>query len=276
MLRGAVVVGLWWAGSGAALAAEGCPDLPVQAVRQAAADLTLAWIAADEAAGLEPIDTLQAAVPCLDKPLSAHDLIGLHRAMAIAAYYVGDVHQAGRSWAAVRQLDPGWDPPPSLLPRGTEPYRLFAEAPAEPGELVRLSQAAPSHWEVDGVRGDAVPENRAFLLMAFGLDGVVQHAGYYGDVEQVPVLDFTPVGRARRQVRAWGTAGAVAVGAGAAVAGALALGTRAAILDESTPLSELRSLERQNAAQVGVAAALGATAGAGMVVAWAVPWGRTE
>jgi len=253
-----------------ALAAD-CPDDPIAEVRSAADDLESAFTQLDDAGFDAAKKRLDAAIPCVTTPLELRDVLGLHRAEALAAFVDGDMVASKKSWGAVRILNPSWTPPDSLAPPGHLLRQLFEQAPTDT-DTQALELAPDGGWLVDGRRGDAVPADRAFVLQGIDKDGNIVYTGYDRSLAEVPLLDFTPPGPSPKgkKMRLFGSiAGdALALAAGGA---AYAHFNTASHLD-TVPYDKFDSTVTAGNVAGWSAIVLGAGAVGLTTGAWAVKW----
>lgn len=195
-----------------------CPDDPARSVRDSAALMVVNFAALDgDGFDLARAD-LDAALPCLSAPLTGHDVVAVHRAMALAEFADGDMVAVRKSFGALRQLEPGWTIPETLVPPGHLLRDLYAEAPTST-ERVDLDLAPDGGWDVDGAPSTTVPAEVAFVLQGLGKEGEILYSGYHTSVADIPVLDFarpgiSPRTRRMRVVGAVGGGALVALGAG--------------------------------------------------------------
>jgi len=258
------------------LALAECADDSVAEVMNRVVSLERAYLELREDAFDREHEALIAAVECLDQGLTLEQVVAVHEAKALAAFVDGELAASRKSWAAVKQLSPSYAPDESLLPLG-HPFRAqFDEAVVDDERRV-LERSPEGGWQVDSRPSDEVPQNRAFLLQGFNLDGNVVHSGYHYSVAEVPLIDFAELDETARQRRRrrmhW--IGSIA-GGGLAVGSLTAMGTaavaQASVRDAQTPLSELES-QAQSANTMSVVS-LGLLGGAATVTSltWAVRW----
>lgn len=269
---------MWWFLAATAAAVECTTDTRAD-VLAAAAQIELAYGNADETAFDAAHGRLRDGLPCVRTELTPADAIALHRALALGAFVAGDEAASRKAWAAVHALQPGWEPPASLMPAGHPLRRLWDEAVRITPTPQPLPDDAGGGWRVDGSTAETAPEGRAFVVQGFTRDGSVAYSGWLTAVAEVPAGSprsagpTTPAASGSpRTGRVIGTAVAGALGAGAAVSLGLALDARGDVLDPSTPLADLPSARSRSRTFGGAAAGLGAAAATALVVTWAVPW----
>jgi hypothetical protein len=254
---------VWWTLAARAFAA--CGDDPEETIVRAASSLETAFTQMDADLTERSRRELLEALPCLRHEPA--DVVAVHRAIALGAFFAGEDRESELSWAAVRALDPGWAPPASLLVPGSPADQRFQHANPS-GETLPLTQPLPGGWTVDGAPAHAVPTDRAFLLVGRDQGGVVW-SGYVYEPADVPWVPLPSA--ARRRARAIGTSSAVGLAAGAAAAlaiGAAARGDATGVVDTST-LAPLTARAR-GATAAGVVC--GASAAAIGVTTWTVRW----
>lgn len=161
-----------------------CTDAPVDELEDAMAELLEAHQRVDEFAFDVAVKQLDAAVSCLDGPPPATTLARLHHAMALRSFVNGQTRAARRSLAALRLLDPRWEPP---FPDG-HPFTTLWEAATDPGPVERVGSIEPQIWVVDGIERSEVPLERGFLLQVKQPDGKHRLSTYLFDPDDVPDL----------------------------------------------------------------------------------------
>lgn len=254
----------------ASIALGACPDDPVAEVRQQTSAMEVAFVELDDPGFDAARDAVEAALPCVTDPLALRDILGLHRAMALAAFIDGDMVASKKSWGTVRVLHPSWEPPEAIAPEGHMLRDLFVDAPTDT-EVVTLDLAPEGGWLVDGRATSDVPANRAFVLQALGEQGVF-HTGYHRSVAAVPVRELVQPGPSPRTKRMRKTGTIVASGL---AAGALAgLGVNLYARNELGSVDYDKVAATRTAGDVGGVGAIVLGAGAVGVasVAWGVRW----
>ncbi len=216
------------------------------------------------------------AIGCLDQPLTLEQVVALHEAKALASFVDGELAASRKSWAAVQQLVPGFEPDTSLMPVGHPMRGQFDDAPTDT-ERVPLERSPEGGWRVDGAETTEVPKNRAFLLQGFDLSGSVVHSAYHYSVAEVPQVDFAQLdetARERRRKRMhWiGSIAAGALTVGSGTTAVLAASAESMVKNDQTRLGELddKALTANNMSY----ASLGMIGGAAAIgsLTWVVRW----
>jgi hypothetical protein len=254
---------VWWTLAARAIAA--CGDDPEEAVVRAASSLETAFTQMDADLTERSRRELLEALPCLRREPA--DVVAVHRAIALGAFFAGEDRESELSWAAVRALDPGWTPPASLLVPGSPADQRFQRA-TPTGATVPLTQALPGGWTVDGAAAESVPADRAFLLVGRDQGGVVW-SGYVYEPADVPWVPLPSA--ARRRARVIGTTSAVGLAAGAAAALAIGAAARADATGVVDP-SALASLTARASGATAAGVVCGASAAGIAVTTWSVRW----
>lgn len=254
---------MWWMLAARAIAA--CVEDPEETIVRAASSLETAFTQMDADLTERSRRELLEALPCLRR--EPEDVAAVHRAIALGAFFAGEDRESELSWAAVRALDPEWAPPASLLVPGSPADQRFQRANPS-GATVPLTQPLPGGWTVDGAPTNAVPIDRAFLLVGRDHGGVVW-SGYVYEPADVPLVPLASP--ARRRARAIGTSSAAGLAAGAAAALTIGAAARADAIGVVDPAT-LAALT----ARAGGATAAGVVCGAGAVAVavttWSVRW----
>jgi hypothetical protein len=219
---------------------------------------------------------MDAAIGCLDRPLTRQEVVLLHGAKALASFVDGELAASRKSWAAVRQLAPDFEPDPALMPEG-HPIRQQYDDALMDDDRVPLERSPEGGWRVDSDETSDVPKNRAFLLQGFDLSGAVVHSGYHYSVAEVPQIDFaeldaTARDRRRKRMHWIGTIATGALTLGSGTTAVLAASAQSSVKSDQTPLADLeaQALTANNMSY----ASLGMISGAAAVasVTWAIHW----
>lgn len=125
---------------------------------------------------------MDAAVICLDTVPPPTTLARLHHTMALRSFVNGQTRATKRSLAALRLLDPRWEPP---FPGGHPFTQMWNEA-TDPGPVEPIGTIKPKVWIVDAVERDEVPTERAFLLQVRQETGEIRLNRYLYDPEDLP------------------------------------------------------------------------------------------
>ena len=273
---------------GTALAGS-CPEQPLSAALGWASTLRSAYTAIDEQRLEEAHTGLVATIPCIREEIDPFQAFELHRAIALGAFVDDRESDSRESWAAVRAIQPDWVPPVDLMPEGHPLLSLWRATDVDLSKPIPLQEMPKGGWRVDGVRQNAIPAARAFILQGFDGAGAVVHTGYYYDpaaipdlegVEMIPtrrgpVLDADVSRRAR--ARKWGSLGAGTLAVGALATWGIAASAKSEIvtIDENGDTTQndrvLLLSRRANGFSVATAA-LGATAATTAIVTWTVRW----
>jgi hypothetical protein len=109
--------------------------------------------------------------------------------MAMVRFYDSDDDGATAAYAAVRALQPGWQPSSTLLPHG-HPLRTFWEASSLAGDARSPASWRPiGGWFVDGLAANDLPTTRAYVLQGEDVDGRVVMTRYMGPTDALPTAD---------------------------------------------------------------------------------------
>ena len=259
-----------------AVAAAACPDDPAASLRSATAALEAAYEDVDEAAFSLHYAAVHEAGRCMDVELDAPTIVAWHRARALGEFFEREMIASSKSWAAVKQVDPEYEPPEDWIPEGGPLHRAWMLTP-EPGGENRFERSPEGGWKVDGRSATGVPAERAFVIQGFDAGGAVVHTGYHYSIAEVPVVDFgaldaTARERRRKRMRRYGTVLAGVLGAGAVGTLGAAWSQERAVNDFDTPLEDVPVRAQTANALSGVGVGLGA-AGIGVATAtWVIRW----
>lgn len=254
-----------------------CPDDPVGELRSVTVALERAYDFLDEPGFAAQTERLSILLDCVDVELSQSDALQVHRARALTQFVGGDTAASSRSFSAIRALSPNWTPSASMFPSGHPLEVLWRESAAE-GASADLPAADAGDWSVDGMRTAEVPLYRSFLIQEIARTGEVRSTGYHVTVTTLPfsvapedVQALAAIKR-RKSGRAWGTAASVAILAGAATSGALALSARQKLSDRDTDPNVVQDLVIQSNVTGGIGIGLGVAGVALFTTTWAVKW----
>jgi len=164
--------------------AAACADDTIEELDRSMSAVLEAHKLVDEV-DFERAETLMdAALTCLDETPPPSTLARLHHVMALRSFVAGQMRAAKRGLAALRLVDPRWEPP---FPSG-HPFTDMWESATDPGPVVEVGSIAPRVWVVDAVERDEVPMARSFLLQVRRDDGSIQLNRYLFDPEDMPDL----------------------------------------------------------------------------------------
>lgn len=274
-----------------------CPDDPRRALVDAAAGVQDAYGDLDPQAFDVARSRMDRLYSCVTGPLSLQDSLALHRARALIAYVDEDLEASKRSFAAIHHLDPGWAPPPALVPPSHPIWNVFETSVDDDGDprMLGLTLTPPGGWAVDGTRypeEDAargpdgellddygLPADRAFVLQVFRDDGSMLYTGYHISPADIPVEEMAVLPdpkalrkRRRASARLWGTViSSTLLGASGVTLG-LGLADRTAMQRGDVPLEDVTAVQSRANTLGYTSAGLAGAGGALMAVTWAVPW----
>ena len=258
--------------AGTPLARAACPADPVARAGLAAEAAETAFATMDDPAFDAAVRNLEQALRCLDQPVPTDTAVTIHRAKALAAHIIErDDDRCRRCWAAVKTLDPEWQPSQSLMPPGLPLTILFDDAPSSP-QAVPMSQSLPGGWEVDGQPASQLPIGRAFILVGFDIEGRVVDSGYYYRAADVQPASDPAAARRTASVRRWGTAAAGALAAGSGAAFLWSRAARQQLSDPSTAPVDLVTYQAAANGRLGTALGLGALSIGSAMAVWSVRW----
>jgi hypothetical protein len=164
-----------------------CPNITNEQVVTSAHAVELAYASFDEAVFTENIGLLRGSLDCLDATLTSAEILSIHKAVGLLNFANGDDDLSVESWRSVRSLSPSFVPPADLMPENSPLRNIFTRA--EPSEsIVAISPLQEGAWHVDGQRVNAVPTQRAFVLVAAS-DHQVLYSGYHYSPFTVPLLE---------------------------------------------------------------------------------------
>lgn len=253
-----------------------CQQDTASRILDLATEVEQAFDTVDDDAFAAAARELDAAIVCVRSPLTANTLTRWHRAHALIAFWEREIIASGKSWAAVKVLDPSFTPPASWMPDGSPLRTAWESAPMGAGRIV-LERVPAGGWFVDGQQTQATPTERGFILQGFDAAGAVVHTGYHYSVASVPTVDFVAldptVQQLRRQrVHLAGTVlGATVAAAGVGVA-LLAKSQRTAALSADTLPADTRDHAERTNRLSNTAVGLGLTSAAILTTTWAVRW----
>lgn len=159
-----------------------CADDTVDALERSMADVIEANRNVDEVGFASASKLMDAALTCLDKVPASSTQARIHHTMALRAFINGQTRASKRGLAALRLLDPRWEPP---FPRGHPFTELWVDA-TDPGPVTAIGSIKPKAWIVDGVQADDVPLARGYLLQVRDEAGQIQLTRYLFDPSDVP------------------------------------------------------------------------------------------
>lgn len=212
-------------------------------------------------------------LPCVQEALTPVDVAGVHRAMAIVAFYDQNNAHAEAALRAVHRVDPEWIPSDDLFPVG-HPLRTSWDSAVVPTTLAKAPYQPPGGWRVDGQAADRVPVDDAAIVQALDDEQHVLETRYvWSLVEFPPAGSYTTfVAKTDRpkKGRAIGTiAGGLLVGG---AVGAWAVNSAARTSMDDAPYSQIGPLEKRADAATLSAAALGGIGLTTLAVTWVVAW----
>jgi len=258
------------------LAFADCAEQGAEAATAHAVALERAYLALHEDEFAREHLAMMEALGCAAVPLSEVQVVAIHEAKALAAFVDGELAASRKSWAAVRQLDPDFEPDPALMPPG-HPLRAQFEEAVPDDERVELERSPAGGWRVDSEPVSNVPKNRAFLLQGFDLAGAVVHSGYHYSVAEVPQVDFAELDETARQKRRrrmhWiGSIASGGLAVGSLTTLALAASAEAEVNSPDTGLGGLEPAATQaNSMSYASLALIGGAVSVGTVT-WVVRW----
>lgn len=218
-----------------------CPEVDGDAALSSASEVEIAFANLDQDSFYAHSERLKVAMACINRDIAHGDAVRLHRAMALVAFSESLEEESIMSWAAVKALAPKWRGAPALMPEG-HPLRVMFEHAESSGEELPISVPRNVTWQIDGVQKEAVPLDRAFVLIA-SKDGEVVYSGYHRSVYQLPHIYSTPIHKRSDPLRRAGvwSAGGLALGSAVALVGHKV--TAGQISDPATHPDELTLLQ---------------------------------
>ncbi len=236
-----------------------------------------AWTRLDRPAFAESVHDLRNQLACLRDPLTPADAAAIHRVEALDLFLAGDRRGAAWAYSAAALLEPAYELPLGIAPRGNPLRGVWLEGRAlDPGPSRELDRPADGALLLDGRRSLRRPELRPVVFQRVDEYGRVVETAYLSPGDPVPVYrTWVPTGPPRQPATPSRTVEhrplvAVAAVAGVASGALWALSLRSAdtFWDPTTPQEDLVGLRRQtNGLIVG---AVGAGAGAAVTGAMAL------
>ena len=213
-------------------------------------------------------------VPCLGDRVRPVDAAAFHRLQALSAFANRKEGRTLREFHAARRLDPGWMGISDVAPAGHPLLTLYeASLTAVESRLEPIQPPPGGFVNVDGIRGAPRPVGLSSIVQVYASDTHLLQSLFLAGDQATPVFGTAwkpddPKGRlAKKMVIGFAIADTV----GALGCYALSVQARKRFDDESTPYSELESLQGRtntmfmaSAIMGGAAVVLGATA----VISW--------
>ena len=278
MRRLAVSVAILLATVGNAAAA--CPSTTT--------DLALALSRADSAFVSMDIDAFTTArddarvlLGCLSVTVTPADAAAYHRMEALDGYIAQDEARALAGFRSAVAVQPSWRLPTDIAPPGNPLHDLYQKAREAPASLNEGVDLPSDHaLYVDGVRSTTRPTERPIVAQVVDNEGVVLWTGWLRAGEKLAkvkgsgtVGEHAPAecGGARVSVSLLASAAGVAAVSGGLYA--LAISSRTAFDDPTTPRHDLDGLrKRANTAVFASGGAAAVSAGLAVAVFVTVKW----
>jgi hypothetical protein len=144
----------------------------------------------DDAAFAAATERIDAALPCVNEPISTSTAATMHRMMGLRAFLDADAPRAGRAFGAARTVDPQYAFPPDLLPAGNPIQIAYLSIPVDSRETVQVAQPVEGNFTFDGRRATERPLRWPTVVQRFDKDGNVEQTAYlWPDAPMFPYLE---------------------------------------------------------------------------------------
>ncbi len=124
------------------------------------------------------MDEAMLDVGCIDAVVPPRVAARIHRLQGLRFYAARDERRALASFAASRALDPAWDWPETMLPRGHAARALWAQATTVPPARVAVPAPTGGVLVFDGTKGLERPTAWATVAQLVGEDFQLQTSVY--------------------------------------------------------------------------------------------------
>jgi hypothetical protein len=157
-------------------------------------------------------------LPCLGERVTPQDAAAFHRMMAMAAFTEGDEQQVLAEFHAARRLQPGYEMPASVAPKGHPLLELYERSiDADEGEMQSTRPPEGGFVTVDGVRGAPRPQGISVVVQVFGPGDDLEETLFLRPNQPLPAFGPDPVAQAaarRRHIALISASGALTVASG--------------------------------------------------------------
>lgn len=225
-------------------------------------------------------DEMRQHLGCLVEPITRDLAASVHRLSGLRAATDGEKDRAALAFAAARALEPRWNFPESLFPKG-HPFRALYEAFSLSLATWQPIPPTSAVVRIDGHSADARPTAWPAIVQVYGPDGAVLQSAYLWPEDPMvslpPPSPDAPLGVAQVPVvkRApWMLAGVAAASAGASAALYLSAVRSVALVEqgEIAPAGVETMARRANGLVLGSAGAGALALGAGALAVVQVRW----
>jgi hypothetical protein len=125
---------------------------------------------------------------CPDRALDSVAAVAVHQLMALDAYMAQEPERVRASFRSVLAVDPDYQPPSQLAPRGNPLRDLFEESKHhQDGIPADLAEPTEGSFYVDGLPATSRPADRPFVLQWISEAGDVRWSDYLPAGAHLPI-----------------------------------------------------------------------------------------